>query len=188
MKIIRTSENTILILFEQIIEPDNFSKINQLTYRIKKDMAAFLIDMIPSYASIHITFNLLLISGMEFKQLLSNLLNPIEFDITAARLAQSRLPLASYLTMKISPEPSLTSDTSPKVMVPLKFPVTKTLPLASDATPLPMFTEPSPTPPMAFNTAPVESRRTVKTSLPAVATSVCVPKTAVPINSPVMAI
>jgi len=81
MNIIRTSENTVLILFEQIIEPDNFSKINQLTYRIKKDMADFLVDMIPSYASIHITFNLLLISGMEFKQLLSELLNSIEFDI-----------------------------------------------------------------------------------------------------------
>ena len=74
INIIRTSENTVLILFEQVIESDNFALINQLVHRIKEEMANNIIDIIPSYASVHITFNLLKISGMEFKQCIERLL------------------------------------------------------------------------------------------------------------------
>jgi KipI family sensor histidine kinase inhibitor len=77
MNIVRTSENTVLILFEQVIDAEHFSVINSIVHKIKKEMAENIVDIIPSYASIHITFNLLAISGIEFTQKLSKLLpNP----------------------------------------------------------------------------------------------------------------
>ena len=78
MNIIRISENTFLILFDQIIDADNFSRIKSLVGKIKTEMSDSLIDIIPSYASIHITFDLLKVSGMEFKQKLDSLLLSID--------------------------------------------------------------------------------------------------------------
>jgi inhibitor of KinA len=74
MNIVRTSENTVLILFEQVIDAEHFSVINNIVHKIKKDMAENIVDIIPSYASIHITFDLLAISGISFTQKLSKLL------------------------------------------------------------------------------------------------------------------
>lgn len=74
MNVISISENTVLILFEQVIASDNFSKINHLVHRIKEELGDELIDIIPSYASIHMTFNLLTISGLEFRFKLNQLL------------------------------------------------------------------------------------------------------------------
>lgn len=74
MNVIRLSENTFLILFEQVIDAENFSRIKTLVGRIKQTMANNLIDIIPSYASIHITFNLSALSGIECQQQLEKLL------------------------------------------------------------------------------------------------------------------
>jgi inhibitor of KinA len=74
INIIRTSENTVLILFEQTIDSEHFSVINSVVHKIKKDMAKNVIDIIPSYASIHITFNLLTVTGIAFTQQLHKLL------------------------------------------------------------------------------------------------------------------
>jgi len=77
MNIIRTSENTVLILFEQVINSANFLLINQQTQSIKRQMTEYIIDIIPSYASIHITFNIVQISGLDFTQKLNEVLqNP----------------------------------------------------------------------------------------------------------------
>jgi inhibitor of KinA len=91
MNIIRLSENTFLILFEQIIDADNFALIRQLVGKIKKEMANNLIDIIPSYASIHITFNLLAMSGIECKQQLDKLLastDSSEIDSQSAEIIE----------------------------------------------------------------------------------------------------
>jgi inhibitor of KinA len=80
VNLVRLSENTFLILFEQIIDADNFSRIKTLVRKIKQTMANSLVDVIPSYASIHITFNLLAISGIECKQRLEKLLLSTDSD------------------------------------------------------------------------------------------------------------
>ena len=80
VNVIRLSENTFLILFEQKIDAENFSRIKQYVAKIKKEMANNLIDIIPSYASIHITFNLLAISGIDCKQQLEKLLASTDSD------------------------------------------------------------------------------------------------------------
>lgn len=91
MNIIRTSENTVLILFEQIIDSAIFSVINQQTQKIKAQMAESIIDIVPSYASIHITFNLARISGLDFTQQLRNVLlnsNAGSETIAAAKIIE----------------------------------------------------------------------------------------------------
>ena len=96
MNIIRTSENTVLILFEQVIDSEHFSVINNIVHKIKKEMAENIIDIIPSYASIHITFDLLAVSGIEFRQQLNKLLpkpnrekSDINSDITYSRVLEN---------------------------------------------------------------------------------------------------
>jgi len=73
MNIVRLSENTIVILFEQIISHDNFVLISQLVSAIKQHLNEYIVDIIPSYASIHIAFNLLKISGLDFKKKINEL-------------------------------------------------------------------------------------------------------------------
>lgn len=66
MNIVRTSENTVLILFDQVIDADHFALVNQSATEIKQLMADSIIDIVIAYSSIHITFNLMKISGIDF--------------------------------------------------------------------------------------------------------------------------
>ncbi len=75
MNVVNISENTVLVLFDQVIESENFAIIKYLVKHIKLELNEYVIDIIPSYASIHITFNLLKISGGEFKACLDSLLS-----------------------------------------------------------------------------------------------------------------
>lgn len=75
MNITNVSENTVVVLFDQVIEAENFTHIKSLVNSIKSHLQNYVIDIIPSYASIHITFNLLKISGNEFTQVLQDLLH-----------------------------------------------------------------------------------------------------------------
>ncbi|MGS2717967.1 5-oxoprolinase subunit PxpB [Eionea flava] len=78
MSVVRLSENTCIILFEQTITADNFSRVKQLTEKIKNTMASDLVDIVPSYASIHITFNLLTLSGIGCQQRLEKLFASVD--------------------------------------------------------------------------------------------------------------
>jgi len=71
MNIFRVSENTVIILFDQVIDADNFSVIKQCVRNIKTSVNdKWIADIIISYASIHITFNLLAVSGIDFTRAL----------------------------------------------------------------------------------------------------------------------
>lgn len=74
MKITSISENTVLILFDQVINPDNFALVKNSMDVIEEALDDYIIDIIPSYASIHISFNLTKVSGMEFRKKLTLLL------------------------------------------------------------------------------------------------------------------
>lgn len=78
MEIVRLSENTVIILLEQTINHDNFTIINRITHSIKATLDDLIVDVIPSYASIHITFNLIKISGLEFKAALKKVIAECE--------------------------------------------------------------------------------------------------------------
>ncbi len=77
MNITRLSENTVIILFDQIISPKSFAKVRKSFSLIEENLNQFIVDIIISYASIHITFNISKISGDQFiaklKQVLANI-------------------------------------------------------------------------------------------------------------------
>jgi len=75
MNLVSLSENTILILFEQEIAHDIFQQVKEGVYKVESKLSEYIIDIIPSYASIHINFNLTKLSHTGFKTLLESTLN-----------------------------------------------------------------------------------------------------------------
>ncbi len=73
MKVTILSENSLLILFEQDINPSVFNQVCQCVELVKAKLSVYIIDMVPSYTSIHIVFNLFKISGDELAKKLNNL-------------------------------------------------------------------------------------------------------------------
>ncbi|MEO0444242.1 MAG: 5-oxoprolinase subunit PxpB [Pseudomonadota bacterium] len=63
MKVVRLSENTVLLECDQTVCPKNLDKIIQVKYSIQQALGDYTIEIIPAYASVHITFNPLKIDG-----------------------------------------------------------------------------------------------------------------------------
>jgi inhibitor of KinA len=81
MNIVIVSENTVVVLFKQTIEHENFKVISFLVKKIKSEMADIIIDVIPSYASVHITFNMMKISSLDFKHKLEDLVHSDSYEM-----------------------------------------------------------------------------------------------------------
>ncbi|MFT6386665.1 MAG: KipI family sensor histidine kinase inhibitor [Cellvibrionaceae bacterium] len=75
MTLVSLSENTILVLFEQKIAHDIFNQVKEGAYKVESLLSDYIIDIIPSYASIHINFNLTKLTHTQFKTLLESVLN-----------------------------------------------------------------------------------------------------------------
>ena len=65
MKLVNISENTLLILLDQVINHDNFMTVSRVVNYLKEQFSDEVLDIVPSYTSIHITFNLMKISVMQ---------------------------------------------------------------------------------------------------------------------------
>lgn len=68
MELVRLSENTVIILDDAVIDPTIFARIQAIAEAIQTELAEVIIDLVPAYHSIHITFSLLKTSGDEFLQ------------------------------------------------------------------------------------------------------------------------
>lgn len=66
MRILSISENTLLLQFDQQIDDAVFAEVMAAKIVIESRLEGFIIDLTPSYASIHIVFNLMDISHAEF--------------------------------------------------------------------------------------------------------------------------
>lgn len=77
MKIARISENTLVIYGEQIINNENLHHIRSVLCIAEKELQDVIIDIIPAYASIHITFNVLAISASELTKKLHYIIETI---------------------------------------------------------------------------------------------------------------
>jgi len=66
MKINSLSENGLTILFDQTITKQTADKVLKLRKLIEKELAEFVIDIIPSYTSIHLSFDIKKISHKSF--------------------------------------------------------------------------------------------------------------------------
>ena len=70
MDVTQLSENTILVLFEQTIALSVSKEVFIFASQVEANFQALLIDIVPSYCSVHLTFDLGKISGVDFiKQL-----------------------------------------------------------------------------------------------------------------------
>lgn len=73
MKVVSLSENTLVILFDQTISRQTADEVLKLRQLIDKELAGFVIDIIPSYTSIHLSFNLRKISHQNFVETIETL-------------------------------------------------------------------------------------------------------------------
>lgn len=105
MKFSFLSENTGIILFEQEINHTIFQQVTQCTKAIEANLSEYIVDLVPSYASIHIVFNLIKISSEAFEISLNKVIN---------NLALEEADIASEKTIVIpvyyGPEVSLDVD------------------------------------------------------------------------------
>jgi KipI family sensor histidine kinase inhibitor len=74
MSITLLSENTLIIHFEQKINHDIFLSVSLFTHQIELQLSEYIIDLIPSYNSIYILFNLNKISSAEIKKRIEKIL------------------------------------------------------------------------------------------------------------------
>ena len=77
MKFVNLSESTLVILLEQTISHDNFVTVSKVVSYIKEQLSELVLDIVPSYTSIHITFNVMKISGMDFKVKLKSAISDV---------------------------------------------------------------------------------------------------------------
>ena len=76
--VVLLSENTVVILFEQNISLDIAREVSRYQAAIEQVLSDFIIDMVPSYASIHITFNLRKVRSGDFNHSLKTLFSEID--------------------------------------------------------------------------------------------------------------
>ncbi len=84
MNVVSVSENTVVVLFEQKISQQVAAQVLKLKQLIDAELADYVIDIVPSYASIHLSFNLRKINHQGFVDKLETLtdivLNAAEDD------------------------------------------------------------------------------------------------------------
>jgi len=95
MNIVSISESSVVILCTQTTEPDNFSVIQHALQTINFQMKEVIVDIIPSYTSIHITFNLLKMYHEDFTRDLTTLLQSLE-DITTIQTKGKSIDIPVY--------------------------------------------------------------------------------------------
>ncbi len=77
MNLVQTSENTMVILFDQTINPDIARQVALCQRRIEKDIHEYIVDIISSYASITVVFDFRKINGESVKTLLLESLHKV---------------------------------------------------------------------------------------------------------------
>lgn len=83
MKFSFLSENTGIILFEQEINHAIFQQVTQCAKAIETSLIEYIVDIVPSYASIHIVFNLVKISAENFEIALNKIIDDLDIEHVA---------------------------------------------------------------------------------------------------------
>ncbi len=110
MKQVVVSENTLLILSEQSIEGDNTRRIYHLTQLLKKTVGDVIIDIIPAYASVHITFNLLAISADVLKKKIQPLIDEVIVSSYSQSLPKKIIEIPTYYGEEVALDLPLLAD------------------------------------------------------------------------------
>ncbi len=89
MKVVSLSENTVVVLFDQTISKQIAGEVLKLRHLIDKELSEFVIDIIPSYTSIHLSFNLRKISHQDFVERVE----PLTQQVSKTKLVNSEQKL-----------------------------------------------------------------------------------------------
>ena len=66
MNVVQLSENTLVVLFEQTINLDVSQQVTAVMHAVEQPLSEYIIDIVPSYASIHMLFDLRKTTGQQF--------------------------------------------------------------------------------------------------------------------------
>lgn len=102
MKFFFLSENTAIILFEQAINNAIFQQVTQCTKAIEVNLSEYIVDLVPAYASIHIVFNLMKISAVDFEAALNKVI-----DNTSTEVATITTEKTNVIPVYYGPEVAL---------------------------------------------------------------------------------
>lgn len=105
MKICPVNENSIIIYFSDVVSVETADKIGRVLPDIQRELGHYLIDIVPSYTSILISFDLMAIEFRAFEQELRTILENAEF-------AQADLAEAPLIELPVyyGPEVSLDAE------------------------------------------------------------------------------
>lgn len=112
MNLISLSENTLLILFEQKIKPSVFQQVTECSYRVESVLADYIIDIIPAYASLQLSFNLSKISHKQFKKLLLDTVTSTDIVLPSTIRAQSTISIPIYYGPEVALDLELIAHTA----------------------------------------------------------------------------
>lgn len=66
MKVVSLSENTLVVLFDQTISKQTAGEVLKLRQLIDKELSEYVTDIVPSYTSLHVSFNFRQITHKNF--------------------------------------------------------------------------------------------------------------------------
>ncbi len=78
MKLVSLSENSLLLLYDQEISHPVFLQVSQHTSAIKAQLSAYIVDIVPAYASILIQFRLRKIKGDDLQRKIEEVIAGVE--------------------------------------------------------------------------------------------------------------
>jgi len=81
MKLVSLSENSLLLLYDQEISHPVFLQVSQHTSAIKAQLSAYIVDIVPAYASILIQFRLRKIKGDDLQRKIEEVIAGVEVRV-----------------------------------------------------------------------------------------------------------
>ena len=101
MRIEIAGENALIIYFGEDTDPHTSAKVQQATTILETEMADKLIDMVPSYASLLVIYDLLACDHLEMHAMLQNILMQLE---SAQQTEGTLITLPAYYSTESGPD------------------------------------------------------------------------------------
>ncbi len=101
MRVMPASENALIIYFEQVVTADTSARVRQATAVLESVLADVLIDLVPSYASLLVIFDLSCIDAATLEQKITEMLDTAP---AASGSVGKLVELPVYYSMESGPD------------------------------------------------------------------------------------
>lgn len=101
MKVVPASENALIIYFDQVVSADTSARVRQATVVLESALVDVLIDLVPSYASLLVIFDLSRIDAATLEQQITELLDVAP---AASDSVSKLVELPVYYSMESGPD------------------------------------------------------------------------------------